>query len=87
MDDTTVEKVDDNTVKVSTPEVVDVSVLKQNLVDAQTQLQNFEDWVPNQRVSLQGLIDTAQAILDKVSAIGIDVNALEAQIPANEITP
>lgn len=87
MDDTTVEKVDDNTVKVSTPEIVDVSVLKQNLVDAQTQLQNFEDWVPSQRVSLQGLIDAAQAILDKVSAIGIDVNALEAQIPANEITP
>lgn len=83
MDDTKVEKIDDDTVKVSTTtaDLVDVSSLKQDLRDAQTQLQNFEDWTVSQRVALQGNLDAAQSILDKVSAVGVDITS------SDEITP
>lgn len=83
MDDTQkVEKVDDNTVKVSTTtsEDIDVSVLKQNLADATQGLADFEAWVIEERAGRQQGIDDAQAILGKVAAVGVATEALESNI-------
>lgn len=77
MDDTQkVEKVDDNTVKVSTTtsEDIDVSVLKQNLADATQGLADFEAWVIEERAGRQQGIDDAQAVLDQVVAVGVAVD-------------
>lgn len=67
----TIERIDDISVKITTPseEVVSVSDLQAKVDDAQKALDAFEAWVAAERAARQAILDGNKATLDQANTI------------------
>ncbi len=61
--------------------VVSLTSLKQDVVDAQAIVDEFDAWVAEERAARQKKVDDAQAIVNQVNSLGV----VEAQVADVEI--